>query len=226
MSGHSRTFTRDSELHMSRAAFSADIETQSYMRAMRAIGRQALPRAVAEALNAAADASAAEAKRNVQRRLIVRTAFTLRSIRQDRTARGTNFVTMHSRVGSNSPYLPIQDEGGTITAEKNRIPLPTLGARTGRSIRRSIATRYRMNRMGDFGSGSKFFIGKSRRGRVGIYERMARRIRMIRSLEETRVKIPATRWFSDAIARFGTPQFIRAKFIAAARRQLRRGRSA
>ena len=202
--------------------FSADVETKSYTLAMRVIGKTAVPRAVATALNATAEAVTKQAIRNVRRKLIVRTQFTLRSIRQLRTARGTNLKTMHSRSGSISPYLAIQDEGGTIRASKQKIPLPTLQARTGRSIQRRIASRYRMNRLGGFGKGSKFFITRSRRGRWGIYERMARRIRMIRSLEEPSVRVPGVQWFSDAVGRFGTRQFINAQYIKAARNELRR----
>jgi hypothetical protein len=208
------------------SAFSADVDTRSYMQAMRIIGRDALPRAVAAALNAPAEAITRESRRNVERRMIVRTRFTLNSIRQDRTARGRNFRTMHSRVGSISPYLAIQDEGGTIRAQDQKIPIPTLQARTSRTIQRSIARRYRMNAMGTFSVGSQFFMGRPRGGRrtLGIWERHrgGRRIRLIRNLEHRQVRIKPTRWYSDAVARYGTQQFIAAQFHRAAERELRR----
>lgn len=200
----------------------AESNAETYIRALRMMNREALPRAVAESLNAPAEAIEKEAKRNVERRLTVRTKFTTNSIRQDRHARGNNFARMHSRVGTLSPYLPIQDEGGVIEADRDKLPLPTLAARTGRNPRKSIARRYAMNRLGEFGSGGRFFIGTSRRGRTGIYERLARRVRMIRSLEETRVRIPPTRWYSDPLAKYGNRHFIGAQFKRAAQRELRK----
>lgn len=202
------------------SGFWADVDTKAYTHAMRMLDREALPRTVAAALNSPAEAIARESKRNVERRLIVRTKFTTNSIRQDRTARGQNFRTMHSRVGTLSPYLPIQDEGGEVKAQRQRIPIPTLDARTGRNARRAIASRYRMDRMGAFSKGSRFFMGRSRSGRQGIYERMANRVRMVRNLEHSSVRVPASRWWSDAVARYGTAQFIRAQFIRAAEAEL------
>lgn len=208
------------------SAFSIDVDTRAYTQAMKMLSDEALPRAVASTLNATADAVKNEAQRNVRRKMIVRTQYTINSIRQDRTARGRNIRAMFSRVGSLSPYLPIQDEGGTVRADRMRIPIPTLQARTSRSIRRAIAGRYRMNAMGAFGKGGRFFMGRPRGGNrpVGVWERTNRnkRIRLIRNLEHRQVRIRPTRWFSDAIGRYGTYQFINAQYRAAARRELRR----
>lgn len=206
-------------------AFSIDVDTRAYTQAMRMLSDEALPRAIASTLNGTADAVKNEAQRNVRRKMIVRSQYTVNSIRQDRTARGRNIRAMFSRVGSISPYLPIQDEGGTIRANDRRIPIPTLQARTSRSIRRAIAGRYRMNAMGAFGRNERYFMGKPKGGNrpVGIWERTNRnkRIRLIRNLEHPSVRIKPTRWYSDALGRYGTDQFINAQYRAAARRELR-----
>jgi hypothetical protein len=197
------------------------------MTAMRIISRDALPGAVAEMLNATAEASANEGKRSVQRKMIVRTKFTTNSIRQDRHARGSNIAAMYSRAGSISPYLAIHDEGGVKNAESSRVSIPTIQARTSRSIRKSIATRYRMNRLGTLRGNPKYFIGRpsANRGRLGIYERRpGNKLRMIRNLESYRVRIPKTRWWTNAVGRYGTTQFMRAQFERSARRRLARFR--
>ena len=77
-----------------------------------------------------------------------------------------------------------------------------------------------MDRLGQFARGSRFFMGTSRSGKPGIYERMANRVRMIRNLAQSRVRVPASRWWSDAVDRYGSPQFIRAQFIRAAEAEL------
>lgn len=208
-------------------AFWADVDTRSYMMALNLIDREALPRAVAATLNAPADAIAKESRRNVEKRMTVRTKYTTNSIKQDRTARGTNFRTMHSRVGTMSPYLPIQDEGGTIRANRSRIPIPTLASRTGRSFARKVATRYRMKRLGQLGGGSpNVFMGRPRGGNrpVGIYERYGknRRLRMLRNLESSSVRIKPTRWFADPLRKYGTRQYMGAQFKKHARAELNR----
>ena len=210
---------------MPRSDFSVSVDTRAYMHAMRIIGRDALPSAVAEMLNNTADAVANEAKRNVQRQLIVRTKFTTNSIRQDRHARGPNIAAMYSRAGSISPYLAIHDEGGQINADNQRIPIPTLQARTSRSIRKRIATRYAMNRMGPMRGNPKYFMGRPRGSRraVGIYERRpGNKLRMLRNLSERNVTIRRTNWWSSSVRRYGTTQFMRAQFERAARRRLAR----
>ena len=223
---------------MAKGDFWADVETKKYDTALRLLGRDAFPDTVALMLNRTADAVTNEALRNVNQRLIVRTKFTTNSLTNKRAspyaalnkAMGNNVDRMFSRAGSFSPYLAVQDEGGTVTAEGTRIPIPTIAARSSNSLRKAIARRYRMDRIGDVGTAqaeggyNRFFIGRPKGGGrpLGLYERHAsnQRLRMIRRLTHSTVRVPATRWFSDAVKRFGTQQFIRAQFLRAARERL------
>lgn len=219
---------------MARGSFWADVETQKYMTALRIIDRDALPQAVALTLNRTADAVTNAARGNIERRLIVRTRFTTNSLTNQRArpfsalnkAMGASVDRMFSRAGSFSPYLLIQDAGGTISAGGRRLPIPTVAARTGQNLRRSIRKAYRMDQIGNVDSSGRFFIGRPKGGGrpLGIYERHGnnKRLRMIRNLSQSSVTVPASRWFSDAVARFGTPQFIRAQFLRAARERLER----
>jgi len=208
--------------------WSANVDTRSYMTAMRILGKRVLPAVMADTLNGVAAANAKQMKKNVEKRMIVRTKFTTNSIRQDRHARGTDISRMFSRVGSVSPYLAIHDEGGTIKAKSKKIPIPTLQARTSRSKQRRIARRYAMNRIdiGENQSYGKFFMGKPRGGnrRAGIYERHHnnKRLTMIRNIESGKVKIDPNHWFSDSLKKYGTHQFIQAQFKKHAKKRLRR----
>ncbi len=201
------------------SGWSADVEIKGYMTTMKFISKEALPGAVVDTLNNTAQANERKMKKNVEKRMIVRTPYTLKSIKQDRHARGQNIARMFSRVGSISPYLAIHDEGGIVQAENKKIPIPTLQARTGKNIRKRIARRYKMNEMD---IGSNFFMGKPASRRLGIYERRKHRMVMIRNLESSQKKIDPNRWFSDSLKKYGTPQYIRAQFIRAAKKRLKR----
>lgn len=203
-------------------SWTADVETKKYIHAMRFLSKEALPATVAETLNSTADAVAGQSKKNVQKRLIVRTKFTLNSIRQDRHARGNDIDRMFSRAGTISKYLPIQEEGGTVRADNRRIPIPTVQARRSRSLQKPISKPYRMNVLNI--GGGRFFIGNPKGGNrpLGIWERYQnkKRLRLIRNLESSQVQIRGENWFSDAVKKYGTAQFIRAQFLKIAKRRL------
>lgn len=201
-----------------------DSEMQKYASALKTLGDDLLPEAVATALNAPANAIEKESRRNAKKRLIIRSAYSTNSLKQDRHARGRDISRMFSRVGSTSDYLWKHDAGHTERANKSRIPIPTLAARGG-STKNRISRRYAMNTIGNVdGKGGKFFLGKPRGGGrnsslpVGIYERTNKnhRIKLIRNLSQSSVKIPATNFYSDAEKKYGTDEYIRAKFIATA----------
>ena len=163
-------------------SFSADVDTRAYMHAMRLLGREVLPQVVAETLNETADAVTRRSLRYLQKRLTVRTKFTTNSLTRSgarpykalNKARGNNIQRMFSRAGSISPYLGIQDTGGTKGPRRgSRVPIPTRNARTGRNINKSIAARYNLGRMGDIAGDGRYFIGvpKGNQGPLGLYER-------------------------------------------------------
>ena len=219
-------------------SFSADVDTRAYMNAMRILGREVLPQVVADTLNETADAVTQRSLRYLKRRLITRTKFTTNSVTRAgakpykalNKARGNNIQRMFSRAGSISPYLGVQDMGGTQRSQKDRVPIPTLAARTAKNLSKSIARRYNLGKMGNIGTDGKFFIGRPKgekryKGRpLGLYERYSGngKLRLIRNLESTSVNVPASRWFSDAVEELGAPRLIRARFKRNAQRRLKR----
>lgn len=186
-------------------------DLRAYQRVMDLIDKTLFPRTVARTLNDVADNVTNGAKKNVQQRMIVRTTFTTNSIRTDRRARGTNLRTMHSRSVSLSPYLATQETGGNIRARNRAHPIPTIKARTGRNQKKSIATRYRMNRLGTIKQNPQFFIGRSpRSGTLGLWERYQnnKRIRLIRRLEHSTITLKAKHWHRDAVRLFASQRNI------------------
>lgn len=215
-------------------SFRADVDTEAYMRAMRRLGNDILPEIIAETLNETADAVTKRSLRYLNSRLTVRTKFTTNSINRPAArpykalnkAKGHNLQRMFSRAGTISPYLSVQDQGATIRAKGDRVPIPTLNARTGKNLSRSIAGRYNLGRMGDIAGDGRYFIGEPKGGNrpLGLYERTNKnhKLRMLRNLESRVVNVPKTSWHTDASEELGSPRFIRARFRRNAERRLKR----
>ena len=57
---------------------------------------------------------------------------------------------------------------------------------------------------------------------VGIYERTHgnRKLKMLRNLESSSVKIPATNWYTEAFRRYGTEKIMADAFIRSAKLKL------
>lgn len=200
----------------------ADIETRKWITGMNTFARYDHPRVVAETLNAPASAIEKKAQSNVRRRMIVRTNYTPNSIKHDRTARGENIDRMYSRVRTNSPYLKIQNEGGVIRSENRRVAIPLVSSRTGKSLQKSIARRYKINQLGSLRKNRDYFMGNSpTSGKVAIFQRIrGNKLRMLRRATTATVRVPATHWWTDANKRYGTSQYIRAQYLRLARARL------
>lgn len=214
-------------------SLSADTNTRAYMQAMRMLGNDVLPAVVAETLNETADAVTKRSLRYLNKRLTVRTKFTTNSLSRPGArpykalgkAKGKSVNRMYSRAGSISPYLGIQDMGGTKRASGDRVPIPTLAARTGKRLEKSIAGRYNLGRMGNIEGSERYFIGRPKGGGpLGMYERTNKnhKLRMLRNLESREVDVPASQWFSDASDELGNAKFIQARFRRNADRRLKR----
>jgi hypothetical protein len=199
-------------------------DTKIYVDKLRRLGGTALPDAIADALNEPARLIAIHAKANVKKKVIVRRTYTTNSVRQFGVARGKNIRRMYSLVGSNSDYLWKQDKGMRVKAKKKKIPIPIPNARGG-NMNRSILKRYAMNQIGNLdGKGGRYFAGRARgmNRPVGIYERTHgnRKLKMLRNLESSSVKIPATNWYTEAFRRYGTEKIMADAFIRSAKLKL------
>lgn len=200
--------------------FSASFDDRVLMQRLRWMGDRALPDTVAQSLNETADAITARSKHNVRRELTVRTKFTMNSIKTKNRARGRNVDRMFARTGTISKYLPLQNVGGTVRARSRSVPIPTVAARTGKSYQRSVAQRYRMNKIPKTSASNAFFMGRGgRSGDYGIWQRTRTGVRLVRRLGHRSVDVPATNWFDDAIDR--NARLSGARFRRAAQRRLR-----
>jgi hypothetical protein len=200
----------------------------------------ALPDAMSETLNTAADAVTRKQIKNVQRRLHVRTKYTTNSMKSGRAkpyyalnkAMGRNIDRMYSRAGTFSDYLWLQENDQTVEGiNSGPVPIPTTKARTSDSIMKAIRKKYRLSAnqnldIGEIGSEHRQFIGTPKGGGrpKGLYERRNnnKRLVMIRNLEKRKVNIKGVHFHRDAVRQYGTPQYIESKFNRIAIRILRR----
>lgn len=219
---------------------SADVDTKAYMKAMSIIAKDSLPTAVAETLNMTADAVTKQQISRVKR-MTIRTPYTLKSMQSAgarpykalNKARGHNLKTMFSRAGTFSSYLWKQDEGGDFKAQAGgAVPIATRSARTGKSINKAIAKRYRLKPGalpdGPFGETGKEFIG-SPRGTTekgarprGLYVRSGnnKRLTMVRNLESDVIHIKPTGFHSKSVDSKGSNSLIAKRFKRFAQKEI------
>lgn len=214
--------------------FKSDIETESYIRAMRMLGGQVLPEVMAETLNDTAHAVTSRARVYMHRRHTIRRKFTTNSLYSARAkpykmlakALPSKGARMYSRAGTKSDYMTLQNNGATLKPKiGKRYPIAYQNTRTSKNPAKSISARYNLGNMGSIEDDGRYFIGTPRGGKrpLGMYERHAnnKRLRLLRYLKESRVTITPTRWYSDALAEKGSDRLIKARFRRNAERRLK-----
>ena len=204
---------------------------------MKRVLKEAYPEAVADTLNDAANAVTKQQIRTVRNKLTTRTKFTTNSMSRKgkalNQARGKSVERMFSRAGTFSPYLWLQEEDNVIEGLNGPKPIATLPARTSKNIQKAIKRKYRLKSTqslhpGAFGQSGyeRLFAGKPKGGnrRYGLYERSAnnKKLTMIRNLENESVKIKGIHFHGNAVKKFGTQQYISARFYKNANKRLKK----
>lgn len=194
----------------------AKTDARAWMLAMKIVAKDKLPLAVANTLNTVSRAVHTASERNLRTEFILRNQYTLRSMRHSPAKPKHNIGSMYAWTGTISPYLGIQEEGGTVNPKTgDRVPVP-VGAARGGNWRSQILRRYYMSRIGKIGGkGSDFFATDS-----AIWQRKGRRKIMIRSLRLRSYRLRPRRWHSEAVDKFGKPSLIEAVAVREIRKLL------
>ncbi len=201
---------------------------RKYMLAMRRLRDDAAPKARAATINAVATAVHNKSGRNIQHDMILRNAYTLRSLKvSPAKVRGGGRVG-YAEVGSISPYLPLQEAGGTRRPVRGRrVPVPTAASRGG-NWRRPVLRRYalkpgvRIARPGRR-TGSKMFI--LRPGPIlqkpAIFTRPSKhKLIKVRFLHERSYRVRPTHWHTRAVKQFGKRHLMEQVYIREAKKRL------
>lgn len=204
---------------MAQPFFRIFTDAGDFERKLKRMSKEAFPKAVAATLTTLGRAAHNRSIRNIKQKMIVRNQYTERSMKFYKASPLKSFDRMNAVTGSISPYLPIQDTGGTVRGKGGRVPIPSNALR-GPDRRKVIPARFRMRRLGRLGApGSKFFVtGGS--GREAIYYRKNKTTAVrLRTLKRS-YRVPARRWHTDAVRAFSSRSLFEAAFNREARKAL------
>ncbi len=196
---------------MAKPLFSVETNARAFSAAMNLIAKEVIPQAVTETVNTCVKGANSRQIRNVRRAFIVRAEkFTMGSLRiqLSKYKPGRSIDRIDATVGSISPYLNIQEEGGNISAKQKVHAIPTVESRVGKRKAGRIGKKFRMNEMasqvGD--PGSKFFFMRSKRGKLGIfYRRTKKKIVKVRDLSQQQIRLKPAHWHARAVEYFLKP---------------------
>ena len=197
--------------------FRATMQDKAYQAALKSVTKAELPTARSAAINVVARAAHSQSERNIRAKMTLRNKYTLGSLKFYPSKVRSSGAAGYAETGTLSPYLPIQEEGGTVRAKRSRVPVPTLASRSGNK-QRVIASRFRLNKMGPLNrKGGKFFYAPFRK--PGIYYRPSKkRLVMLRDLTARSIRVKPTHWHTDAVKKFGTQSMMAAAFVREAKK--------
>jgi len=172
-------------------------------------------------LNIISTGAASAQARNIRTKMIVRGAYTERSLVHYKASASKPIDRQNAIVGTKSPYLPVQDSGGKVKAKKKYIAVPTNKVR-GKDRKKRIPARYRIDQ-----PGSKVFMLKPARPtktlkRAALFIRRGKKIEKIRDIGARDYTLKARRWHRDAVEKFGSAAMRKAVFYREGRKMLER----
>jgi len=193
---------------------------KSYRRRLEKMADEALPKTIAATINVVAEAAHSRSRRNLRTDFKIRNQWTERSLRYWKANPKTRIEKINAVTGSVSPYLPVQEKGGTVKAKKKAIPIATKAARGGMKDR-VVLKRFRLGSMGSLKKrkGGKFFVANFSR-KKGIFTRQRKKLIMVQDLSFKSYRVRATRWHSRAVAAFGSSKMFQTAFVREAKRYL------
>jgi hypothetical protein len=202
----------------------ATFQHKRYLTFLESINKEAHTESIRNLLNYQAKGSERLIKRTVKKKFVVRTNFTINSIKQDRQPIGNNTKKMFSRVVTFSPYLYKQEDG----FNDNRKSIPTLFSRSN-TFKKIVRKQYRQNQLGNFkydkSKPKTFFLGipKGGNGTYGIYMRYNKnkKLSKIRNVSQDKIEIKPTRFFSSSVMRYAQLKTINKFFSIDAQKRLK-----
>lgn len=203
----------------------ATFDHKKYLTYLQAVNKEAHTESVRNLLNYQAKGSEKLIKKTVKKKFVVRTNFTINSIKQDRKPLGSNTKRMFSRVVTTSPYLYKQEDGET----ENKKSIPTIFARNN-VFKKVVKKIYRQNQLGNFQwdktKPRNFFLGKPK-GKLnrpyGIYMRYAKnkKLTKIRNVSKDDITIKPTKFFSSSVMKYAELKNINKFFSLDAQKRLK-----
>ena len=211
-------------------------DTRAYNAAMKHLTREQLPRAQVATINAVARVVNSAQGTNIKKDFVLRNQYTMRSLKISEAKVRSSGAVGYAEVGSISPYLPLQEEGGQRRPVRgHKVPLPTMASRGG-NWSRPILPRFRLGtgtmKRSMFilhpgtGAGNRKQIlnrpgqkyGKYRLTHSAIFMRQGKKLYKIRLLNEPSYRVKPTHWHTAAVKKFGTRHLMETVFVREARK--------
>ncbi len=150
-----------------------DKNWQQLEKDLKTFREKAIPYAVAAYLNEMAFDTAANGRKIIQGRMILRNKYTLSSVRVNKAVMSKNINQMKSAAGSIAGYLEKQEFGGSVGGESGKSkPIPTTFASgEGGSVRKKLPKR--QNKMSNISLSRKAVRASSRKQANFIRVQMA-----------------------------------------------------
>lgn len=189
-----------------------DVTPEKMVKILAKMRKKDLPNAVKATLNDTAFGVRQKIQKDLPSNFTIRNRFTERSIRVNKVV-GNNIKTMFSEVGSVQEYMKTQEDGGVVRSRTSTLPIPTREARIGKSSKKMVARRFKLDRLG-----KGIFFGKF--GKKGIFIQKKRGIRMLYSLDQAQVFIKPSKWLAPAVARRASESELSRRFVFQAKKIL------
>lgn len=203
-----------------------------YLKALLAVPK-AMQKVTAATLTDTAKAVEVRSLRNLKKTMIVRTAYTTKSLKTWKASENKPIARQNAVTGTISDYLPVQDKGGRIKARKKVIAVPTNTVR-GKDRRKRVPGKYKIDEMG----ARAFVLRPSRSGaprirhgkpvphvltRPALFIRVGKRGKLVkaRDLGGKGYKLKARNWHTEAVKKYGNYAYMSQVFARNARRLLR-----
>ncbi len=186
--------------------------------------------ATATAINRIATAANSGQRMNLSKDFTLRNKFTVGSLMMFKATPKSDANKINALVGSKSPYLPTQEEGGQAVTRRGKPArlMPSLASRRG-AWGRPVTARARLDKVRVIGrrtgrgmapKGTPFFWleGGQLRNKT-LFERRGKKLVKIRIVTRTPVHVKSSHWHTQATGKFGRP----AVMMAAWGREIEKG---
>lgn len=129
--------------------FETNINTtiRHYNKRLDDIGHRGIPAAAAGTLDNMAFESRKISIKTFENKYVIRSNWTQRGMLFEKTKRGVPIARMESRAGNVRDYASTLEEGDTLTADNEFIPIPALGSRIAKKRNRRIAKRFNLRQL-------------------------------------------------------------------------------
>jgi phage gpG-like protein len=197
--------------------FKITSNSKQYLAALAKVPK-AMEKVTARTLSETARRARADAEANLKKEMIVRTQYTLRSVRFFKASESKPIARQNAVMGTVSDYLPVHDKGGVIRARKRKIAVPTNKIR-GKDRKKKIPARYKLS------TGKPAFRLNPARparalARAALFVREGRGLVKLYDIEGRSYRVKGNRWHSSAVAKHGNYPAMAAVFKTEAERAL------